>query len=108
MAPRPTVLQPMAPRPVVRQVPVARAVVPVLEPVEAVSSAPVMQSLTQAALPDVPDLPTAPVDMLKRDVAAVSPLLLDIKEMLRSPKSAQLAFALREILDAPLCRRRRT
>jgi hypothetical protein len=67
-----------------------------------------MQSLTQAALPDLPDLPTAPVDMLKREQAAVSPLLLDLREILRSPKSAQMAFALREILDAPLCRRRRS
>jgi hypothetical protein len=107
MPPRPSVLQPVSPRPVGRPLPVARPV-PVLEAVESVSSAPVMQSLTQAALPDLPDLPTAPVDMLKREQAAVSPLLLDLREILRSPKSAQMAFALREILDAPLCRRRRS
>jgi hypothetical protein len=112
-AARPPVARPSMPsrpvpqRPVPTRVPAPRPTVPVLEVVETVSTAPVLQALTQNVLPTMPEQPTAPVDMLEREEVAVSPLLLDIKQMLRSPKSAQLAFALREIFDAPLCRRRR-
>jgi hypothetical protein len=95
--PRPPVLQPVPPLPVVRPMPVARPV-PVLEAVEPVLPAPV--------LAEAPELPAAPVDVLQRE-QATSLLLPDLKQMLRSPKSAQKAFVLREVLDAPLCRRRR-
>jgi hypothetical protein len=78
--------------------PVARPV-PVLEAVEPVLLAPV--------LAEAPELPAAPVDVLQRQ-QVTSPLLPDLKQMLRSPKSAQTAFVLREILDTPLSRRRRT
>ena len=94
---RPPVLQPVPPLPVVRPMPVARPV-PVLEAVEPVLPAPV--------LAEAPELPAAPVDVLQRE-QATSLLLPDLKQMLRSPKSAQKAFVLREVLDAPLCRRRR-
>jgi hypothetical protein len=103
-AARPPVLQPAAPRPSIRTP--ARPV-PVLEVAETVASAPVMLTLTQSALPMMPEQPTAPVDLLKRDEVAVSPLLLDLRATLNSPQSAQLAFALGEIFGEPLSRRRR-
>jgi hypothetical protein len=37
--------------------------------------------------------------------AVVSPTLLQVRQMLRSPQSAAAALVLREILDAPRCRR---
>jgi hypothetical protein len=105
-------LRPSAPRsvpqrPLARPAPFARqAAVPMLEIAEAISAAPVMQSLMQTALPVMPDAPTDAVDMLKRAETAVAPLLLDVRAMVASPESAQMAFAMREILDAPLCHRR--
>ncbi len=110
LAPRPPVAAPRpAPqRPMPRMGPVTRPVeVPVLELAQSTSQAPVMQSIFQPALPVIADQPAAPVDMLKREVAALSPLLLDVREMLSGAKSAQMAFALREVFDVPLCRRRR-
>jgi hypothetical protein len=109
---RPAARPPMPPRPVPQRpmptrVPAPRPAVPVLEVVETISTAPVLQALTQNVLPTMPEQPTAPVDMLEREEVAVSPLLLDVKQMLKSSKSAQLAIVLREIFDAPLCRRRR-
>jgi hypothetical protein len=99
--------RPIPPRPLPTRVPAPRPAVPVLDVVETVSIAPVLQALPQNVLPTMPDQPAAPVDMLQREVLAVSPLLLDVKQMLNSPRSAQLAIVLREILDAPLSRRRR-
>jgi hypothetical protein len=108
-APRPPFVppRPVPPRPTARPAPVVRPAVPVLEIADTFPSAPVMQTMVATALPVMPDQPLAAEDMLKRTVAATSPLLLDLQEMLQSPPSAQLAFALREIFDAPLCRRRR-
>jgi hypothetical protein len=103
-AARPPMLQPVAARTSIRTP--ARPV-PVLEIAENVPSAPVMLTLTQTALPMMPEQPTAPVDLLKRDEVAVSPLLLDLRATLNSPQSAQLAFALGEIFGEPLSRRRR-
>ncbi len=102
------VARPAPQRPQPRPAPFARSVqVPVLEVADPFSSgAPVMLSLTQNALPVMPEAPTDAVDMLRRTEAPISPLLLDMRAMVASPESAQMAFALREIMDAPLCRRR--
>jgi hypothetical protein len=108
-APRPPMSQPrpVPPRPTPTFVPVVRpARVPVLEIAE-LAAAPVLPGLPQTVLPTMPEQPTGPVDVLKREEAFVSPLLRDIQEMLKSPKSAQLALVLREVFDQPLCRRRR-
>jgi len=113
-APRPPLPRPQPspqrslPRPVVLEA------VPVLEMAEPVSFAPRMASLTQAGAPTMatltekalPDQPGIPVDMLERLGTVDSPLLLNLKSMLAAPQSAQLAFALKEIFDKPLCRRR--
>jgi hypothetical protein len=104
-APRPPVLQPVAPRPIVRT---PTRPVPVLELAESVPSAPVMATLAQTALPQIPAQPSAPVDLLKRDEAKVSPLLSNLRATLNTPQSAQLAFALGEIFGEPLSRRRRS
>jgi hypothetical protein len=104
-APRPAFVPP---RPTARPTPVVRPPVPVLEMAGLAATAPMMTAVVATALPVMPDQPDAPVDMLKRTEAATAPLLLDLQEMLKEPKSAQLGFALREIFDAPLCRRRRS
>ncbi len=103
-APRPPLPQPVAPRPVVRTP--ARPV-PVLEVAESVPAAPVMLTLSQTALPQMPEQPAAPIDLLKRDEGTVSPLLSNLRATLNNPQSAQLAFALGEIFGEPLSRRRR-
>jgi hypothetical protein len=118
-APRRPAPRPPLPRPPPSpQRPLPRSVtleaVPVLEVAEPVSFAPRMASLTQAGAPTMasltekalPNQPGIPVDMLERLGKVDSPLLVNLKFMLSSPQSAQLAFALREIFDEPLCRRK--
>jgi hypothetical protein len=51
--------------------------------------------------PEAPSQPSAP----GVKPVAVSPVLVQVRQLLRAPKSAAAALVLREILDAPRCRR---
>jgi hypothetical protein len=63
------------------------------------------QSRPEYTPPSAPTAEVAPATQAVRQPA--SPVVGQVRQMLRSPRSAAAAFVLREILDEPRCRRRR-
>jgi hypothetical protein len=58
--------------------------------------------------PSVATAPPAPAEVSRVARQPASPMLLQVRQLLRSPRSAAAGFVLREILDTPRCRRRRS
>jgi hypothetical protein len=60
-----------------------------------------------AAPASAPPSPPAPAPVTTSRDQGPSPVLLQVARLLRGPQTAGTGFVLREILDRPLCRRRR-
>jgi hypothetical protein len=113
--PRPTISRPplseRPPRP--REAPPRPA--PVVRREEIVVAVPVIRAVVEPDLPEAvpvaprvqPSAEPAPAAPTTTRDTRLSPIVQQVRALLSKPQSAGTAFALREILDRPLCKRRR-
>jgi hypothetical protein len=86
--------------PVVRPVPLRRRLLP----------PPLVQAVPKVAPAPTPRVAVAEVKVAATTVSAgkkAAPVSLEMMQLLKNPQSLRAAVLLREVLDAPLCRRRR-